>query len=193
MNLATHLLVGWEIGCRATTVPRDRSLIVCASLAPDLDGLGILVDGGTRLLGCPPTHVYAAFHHSLLHGVVGALIVSAGILACAEQRARTAAFGLLAFHIHLVCDLVGSGGSAPGDIWPIHYLAPFSDRLTFSWAGQWPLNSWVNIALTAALLALAIRRSAREGVSPFVLVSERANEAFVALVRRCAGRWQQHP
>jgi inner membrane protein len=192
VNPATHLLIGWEIGCRATTIPRDRALITAASLAPDLDGLGILIDGGTRLLALPTTHLYATYHHSLFHGILGALIVFATVAASAHRRVRTAVVSLLAFHLHLVCDVLGSGGPGAGDIWPVHYLAPFSDRLTFNWAGQWPLNSWVNIVLTAALLALTFRRTAREGISPFVLVSARANVAFVALVRGWMGRFKWH-
>lgn len=43
MNPITHGLVGW---CLAETVPglglRERSVIVAAAVAPDLDGLGIV-------------------------------------------------------------------------------------------------------------------------------------------------------
>src|SRR5271165_7025849 len=99
MNPFTHLLIGWEIGCLATKVPRDRALITCASVAPDLDGLGILVDAGTRLLGYAPAHLYLTYHHSLFHGLFGAVIVAAVAFAFAQRRIATAVISFVAVHI----------------------------------------------------------------------------------------------
>lgn len=74
------------------------------------------------------------------------------------------------------------------DIWPIPYLAPFSEAATFSFSGQWPLNAWPNIALTLGLLAFVFLRAASVGHSPVSLFSTSAHEAFVAAVQE---RWCQ--
>jgi hypothetical protein len=78
----------------------------------------------------------------------------------------------------------GSPGPSSGDIWPIRYLAPFSEALTISWPDQWPLNGWPNIALTLALLMIVFVQANQEGVSPVSLFNRRADAAFVAAVRR---------
>ena len=112
----------------------------------------------------------------------------AGIaLACSRDRLRTFCVGVMAVHLHYLCDLVGSGGPAPDDIWPIAYLAPFSDRWTFQWSGQWPLNAWPNVLLTAGLMACALYRAVRSGYSPVGVFSTAADRAFVETVQR---RWR---
>jgi hypothetical protein len=142
------------------------------------------VDLGNRVLGRPETAWYGAFHHVLFHGLFGA-VLAAGVAAVVCRRRLLAASGVfLAVHLHLLCDLAGSRGPSPGDVWPIHYLAPFSERLTVFWAGQWPLNGWPNLVLTAALLAIVFLQAAREKVSPVSLFSRRADAAFVATVVR---------
>ena len=79
-------------------------------------------------------------------------------------------------------DLAGSGGPG-GDMWTISYLYPFSLR-AFSWHGQWALNAWPNVAVTAALLALFFWQTSRYGFSPFWYFSKRFDDAFVATIRR---------
>jgi inner membrane protein len=183
MSPLTHLLVGWEIGRNFGGNARDRNLVAWSSVAPDLDALGLIVDGANSLLGRPPTHFYSAYHHELLHGLFGAICLSIIVAALAKQKAKTTALCFFVFHLHLICDLLGSRGPGPQDFWPIHYLAPLSQQLTFSWSGQWPLNGWPNIALTAALIVVVFRATARDGISPFLLVGSKANEAFVSLIR----------
>jgi len=69
--------------------------------------------------------------------------------ALAKQRLLVGALSFVAFHLHLLCDLAGSG---PG--WPIWYLYPLSLNETM-WSGQWNLASWQNslIGLAATLAA----------------------------------------
>ena len=43
-----------------------------------------------------------------------------------------------------------------GEPWPIPYLVPFSPTPRLVWSGQWALNAWPNVLLTAALIALAL-------------------------------------
>ena len=65
-------------------------------------------------------------------------------------------------------------------------LAPFSLTPELVWRGQWELVGWQNTAITAALLLVIAARAARTGYSPLVLVSERADAAFIATL----GKWR---
>jgi hypothetical protein len=177
VNPITHLLIGWELGSLLTSSPRERAAIAWASVAADADGLGALVDMGNRLLGRPETSWF-------FHGLFGALLAAGVAAAVCRRRALAAAGAFVAVHVHLLCDLLGSRGPTPGDIWPLRYLAPFSDALTISWQGQWPLNGWPNVLITLILLALVFVQAARKGVSPVSLFSRRADVAFVTAVRR---------
>jgi inner membrane protein len=184
MNPITHLLIGWELGSAMSSSPRERAAIAWASVAADADGLGALVDVGNRVLGRPETSWFGAYHHVLFHGLFGA-VLAAGVAAAVCRRRGLAAVGaFLAVHVHLLCDLAGSRGPSPGDVWPISYLAPFSEALTVSWPGQWPLNGWPNVLITLLLLAVVLVQAGRGGVSPVSLFSRRADAAFVAAVRR---------
>lgn len=183
MNVITHLLIGWELGGVMTSSSRERAAIAWASVAADADGLGVFVDLGNRVLGRPESAWYGTYHHVLFHGLFGAVLAAGVAAAVCRQWVLAAAGAFLAVHLHLLCDLLGSRGPSPGEIWPIRYLAPFSDALTVSWAGQWPLNGWPNILLSLILLVVVFVRAAREGVSPVSLFSLRADAAFVAAVR----------
>ncbi|MFH1024328.1 MAG: metal-dependent hydrolase [Planctomycetota bacterium] len=185
MNPITHLLASWTVGeASRLEDDRDRALVAWAGAAPDLDGLGAVADVAARALGWGDPGLYARFHHVLLHGLPGALFLAAGAMALARRRWRVFGWAVLAVHIHLVCDVLGSRGPERGDFWPVHYLAPVSDALTVSWRGQWRLDAWPNLAFTGLLIAFVFVRAATAGRSPVSLVSRRGNEAFVRAVRR---------
>ena len=179
MNPITHALAGW---CLAEAVPglakRDRAIVVAASLAPDLDGFGLLPELLTRH-SSDPLFWWTDYHHALAHNLLFAIVATA-VAAMLSRRAALLAFA--AVHLHLVCDLAGSRGP-DGYQWPIPYLAPFSD-LAISWDGQWALNAWPNIAITAALLAATFVLAWLRGYSPVGLLSERADAAFVDALRQ---------
>lgn len=186
MNVITHLLVGWTLAEHTTKSPRDRALITAASVVPDLDGLGLIVDAGAPLAGWT-VQWYERFHHLLLHGIPGALLCTALFACFASERLRAACLILVSYHLHLLGDLLGSRGSGATDIWPIHYLEPLSGDLTFAWSGQWALSGWQNTTLTVALMAYMFALTVRRGYSPVGLFSARADAAFVETLRR---RWQ---
>lgn len=52
MSPITHLLVGWTLAEATTTDPRARRHIALAGAAPDLDGLGVVVDLARRTSAC---------------------------------------------------------------------------------------------------------------------------------------------
>lgn len=168
MSPIVHAELSWLLA-QSLRERRDRILVTCAGLAPDLDGLGLL--GGREL--------YERYHHVLFHGYVGALVTVLVCAALARARSRVALLSLLAFHLHLLCDLAGSG---PG--WPILYFWPTS-HLEWFWEGQWNLASWQNavIALAATLAALscALLRWQR---TPVELLSPRWDVEVVRTLRR---------
>lgn len=187
MSPITHLLASWAAGEASALDQRDRSLLAWAGLASDLDGLGAVVDLGNRALGRPDSFWYSQFHHQLLHGIFGSVVLAAAFAFAATRRSRVFVLVLAVTHLHFLLDFVGSRGPDAADIWPIHYLAPFSQRLTFAWEGQWALNSWPNIAFTLALITFAFYRAATAGTSPVSLFSQRGHLAFVEAVRRRVG------
>lgn len=183
MHVVTHLLVGWTLAEHTTKSPRDRALITWASVVPDLDGLGLIVDMAAPLFDWT-VQWYDKYHHVLMHGLPGALACTA-LLACfATQRMYVGLLIFVSYHLHLLGDLLGSRGGDERAIWSIHYLSPFSDALTFAWSGQWPLTSWQNTTLTVALMAYAMVLAVQRGYSPVGLFSARADAVFVGTLRQ---------
>ncbi|MBL8955965.1 MAG: metal-dependent hydrolase [Myxococcaceae bacterium] len=171
MNPIVHGELSWLLAQRLAA-RRDRALVVAAGVLPDLDGL-------TLLWG---EEAYGRWHHVLTHGFVAALAVSLSLAAFARERLAVFALCVAAFHLHLACDLAGSG---PG--WPIHYLWPFSLHETM-WAGQWNLASWQNtlIGLIATLSCLAC--ALWKGRTPVELFSLAADAKVVATIKARFGR-----
>lgn len=183
MSPITHFLVGWVALERLQATPRDKALVALAGLAPDLDGLGIVVDFATRQLGLPETDYYQSWHRLYGHGLPAALVFAAVVAGLADRRAWAAAWAFVSVHLHFACDLLGSRGSGPDDLWGIWYFAPFSTAHEVAWTGQWPLVGWQNMAITAVLIAVTLERATRTGYSPLRLVSDAADERLVAVVR----------
>ncbi|MEM7410476.1 MAG: metal-dependent hydrolase [Myxococcota bacterium] len=183
MNPVSHGLVGW-LTAEVTPLPRrDRGWILLAGLLPDLDGAGILVDFATGTH--PSAGLYAAYHHVVAHNLFFGVALSLAVACVAERRAVTAALAFVSFHLHLLGDLVGSAG--PGrSLWTLSYLFPFSDR-PFVWQGQWELNAWPNLLITALLLVAVGFIAVRRGRTPLEWVSQRADAALVAALRRRFG------
>lgn len=188
MSPITHFLASWSIAQPAVHSRRERAWITFAGVAPDLDGLGVVVDLANRVVGRPDSTWFATLHHILFHGALGAALVVTLAVLFGIQRPRTLILILVAFHLHLLCDLVGSRGPSPGEIWPIDYLSPFSHSWSISWSNQWALNAWPNIAFTVLLLLWSIAWAIRDGFSPVSVFSLRADAAVVLALRR---RWLQ--
>jgi membrane-bound metal-dependent hydrolase YbcI (DUF457 family) len=187
MSPITHFMVGWVGLEQLQANRRDRAFVVLAGLAPDLDGLGIVVDFATRVLGLPETTCYQDFHRLYGHGLPAALVIAALAGAQGTRRFSVAAWAFVSVHLHFLGDLVGSRGNGTEDIWGIAYFAPFTTDYAVSWSGQWPLVGWQNMAISAALLAIVMARATTTGYSPLALVSARADAALVATLRE----WRQ--
>lgn len=171
MNPIVHAELSWLAGARLGD-RRDRVLITIAGVVPDLDGLTLLAG----------VDAYAKWHHLLTHGLIAAVSFSVLFAMLARQKLAVGGLSFVAFHLHLLCDLAGSG---PG--WPISYWYPFS-RDEWMWNGQWNLASWQNsvigLAATLAVLgcALPLGRTAVE------LFSTKVDAKVVTALRARFGR-----
>ncbi|MDR1889247.1 MAG: metal-dependent hydrolase [Zoogloeaceae bacterium] len=188
MSPITHFMAGW-VGFEAILRNRrDRAIVCLAGLAPDLDGAGILIDLFNQLAGWPETNFYQAWHRLYGHGITAALVFALIAALLAHDRLRVAAAAFINVHLHFLCDLLGSRGSTPDDLWGLYYLGPWNAHTEIVWRGQWELVSWQNMLISIVLMGILLERASRKGYSPLGLVSQRADRGFVDVLRR----WRQH-
>src|SRR6185437_7679341 len=116
MSPVTHFLTGWVLANCANLERRDRAAVTFAAVAPDIDGLGAIPELLTRH-SAHPLFWFSTYHHAL-HNLLFGLLVSVLTFAFARRRWVTALLALIAFHVHLLQDLVGSRGP-DGFSWPI--------------------------------------------------------------------------
>jgi len=139
VQVPIHLAISWLIGHRLPE-RRDRRLVTWAGVVPDLDALSLLGGAGA----------YSEYHHVVTHGVVAAVAVTALSATFARQRLPVLLLSFLAFHVHLLCDGLGSGRD-----WPIVYFYPFS-RHEFYTPYGWPLASPQNAIVWLVAVALTV-------------------------------------
>jgi len=144
VNPIVHGELSW-LAAQGLPERRDRILVMAAGLAPDLDGLSLL---GGQL-------AYEDYHHILFHNYGGAILTTVVCTLLARKKWAVGLLALFAFHLHIVCDLMGSGRE-----WPIFYFWPTS-HVAWSWKYVWELASWQNSVIgffvTIACLACALR------------------------------------
>ncbi len=171
MHVPTHLAISWLIGHRLPE-RRDRRLVAWSGVVADLDALSLL--GGVA--------AYSEYHHVVTHGVMAAMIGTALWTALARERVKVMILSLVAFHVHLVCDLLGSGRD-----WPIVYFYPFS-RHEFMTPYGWPLASPQNAAVWLAAVAAAIWVGVTRGRTfAETVLPARADGAIVGTLRKIFG------
>jgi inner membrane protein len=184
MSPITHLLASWVVGAYGTRDQRDCRLVAIAGLLPDADGLGMGMDIANEMLGRGDSLYYATYHHFLCHGLLGALIVSAFMGAFARDRLRVALLAFAVFHLHLLCDLVGSRGPAPEDLWPIFYFGPFTKNPMTLWKGQWPLEAWQNRVIGLVLFGWCFQLAVQKGHSILGVFHRRSDRVVVDVLRQ---------
>jgi hypothetical protein len=150
---------------------------------PDADGLVLVLDWINGWMGREPIYLYQRYHHFLLHGLLAGLLLAAVAACLARRRLRVALLTLAVFHLHVLCDFLGSRGPSPADLWPIFYFGPFSTHPMWVWTGQWPLDAWPNRMISLALLAWALALAVKQGHS-IVGVFHRRTDAVVVVVLR---------
>jgi hypothetical protein len=185
MSPATHLLTGWIVANASTRHDAlARAVITLASVAPDLDGIGIIPEILTARSDHPLLW-YSSYHHVLCHNLAFGLVLALVARMIGARGWLTTALLLVSFHLHLAADLIGSRGP-DGYQWPISYLYPFSNSLQVAWDGQWELNSWPNYLITIVAIVVIFALARKRGYSPLEMLSARSDQAFVR-AQRC--RW----
>jgi hypothetical protein len=185
MNPASHFLISWTVANTAEISRRDRVLVTLTGVVPDFDGVGIIAELLTENTATPLIW-YSRYHHVLGHNLLFSLILVIGVFLLSVRRWMSATLAFLAFHLHLIGDLVGSRGP-DGYQWPIPYLYPFSAQWTLAWPGQWELNAWPNILITALVLGITLYSAWKKGRSPLEMISLKADAAFVTGLRKRFG------
>ena len=182
MNPITHFLAGWAAANGDGLGRRERVLVTLAGVVPDVDGIGIV---GNLLTQNTEHGVdwWENWHHVFAHNLPFGLLVAGGVYALARARkGMAAALALVAFHLHVLGDVVGGRGPE-GYTWPIPYLWPFSNSPRLEWSGQWALNAWPNFVITGTLLAIMFYVAWKRGYSPLEMISPRVDAAFVSALR----------
>jgi hypothetical protein len=179
MNPITHVLTSWAAVVPGNLRTRDRAAVVAAGVAPDLDGLGFIVE---KFYDSSLTW-WSDWHHVLGHNMIFGFILTFLAWVVSGRKLKTAILALGCFHLHLLCDLLGGRGP-DGDTWPIFYFWPIMNTFQLSWSGQWALNAWPNFVITGAALFWTFFWAWKRGTSPLEFFSSRANGALVDTLRR---------
>jgi inner membrane protein len=171
VNPIVHAELSW-LGAQRLAFRRDRLLVTLAGVLPDLDGLTLLAG----------EEFYGRWHHVLTHGIFSALAISTVLAVFADRKRAVFGLAFAMFHLHLLCDLAGSG---PG--WPIHYLWPLSDE-QLMWSGQWNLASWQNTVIGLGATVAVVACALKWGRTAVELFSLRADAAVVTTLKKRFGR-----
>ena len=189
MEPVVHLIGSWLVASATTNNPRDRKLVTLAGVLPDADGLGIIPDVvGSWISGKECTYYYyQQYHHLLFHGWPAAIVVSILFALYAQQRRRVLLLCLATFHLHLLCDLVGSRGPDPGDLWPICYSEPLFRHPIWFWKHQWKLDGWQNQTIFFLIFGASLLVAVKKGYSFFEIFGSRLDSVFVKVLQK----WHQ--
>jgi hypothetical protein len=174
-------MCSWLASTTVKLNKRERTVITCAGIIPDIDGFGLIVDFVAKNFGYT-THYWFQFHHQL-HTLPFCLLIS-GISAyvAKTKKLMVAVMACFVFHLHLFCDLIGARGP-DGYQWPMPYFSPFSDDIQLKWSNQWELNAWPNILIGIGLMVTVILVARKKQISPFEIVSPQMNNAFLKMVK----------
>ena len=184
MSPIAHFVFSWIVAAKTTDNLRDRRLVTLAGVAPDLDGLGLVVDYAHGAYTSGKFYYYPAYHHLLTHGLPAAVICAGLMAALGKHRWRVFWLALLTFHLHLLCDLVGSRGPDKADIWPIFYFAPLSLHPMWSWKYQWRLDGWQNTVFFVVVLFWSLRMAVEKGDSFVGVLNHKLDRVFVGVLQK---------
>lgn len=187
MSPITHFLAGWVGFESSLRNPRDRAIVCLAGLAPDLDGAGIVIDLFNKLAGLPESNFYQDWHRLYGHGITAAIVIALIAAALAHDRLRVGIAAFFCVHLHFLCDLLGSRGSTPDDLWGLYYLGPWNVTQEMVWQGQWQLVGWQNTLISIMLMLILLERASRKGYSPVGCLSPRADKRFIEVLRGWRG------
>ena len=162
LHFLTHIGISWVVANLGPGSRKDRCLVVLAGIVLDVDGAGILWSEGA----------YLALHRAIGHSLVFGLLVIAATMLWADHRWATGALAAISFHLHLLLDVVGTGGL------PIRYLWPFTDW-GWTYSGHWILASWPNVLVMGLTLLGVLGVAWWKGRTPLECLWPRADQALV--------------
>ena len=114
-------------------------------------------------------------------------VPSHGLPSQIQKKDIREALRILSQHNPKTCDSSSCkpcGGPSPQDLWPIHYLGPFSREPMWLWTGQWALDAWPNRVIGVTVLAVALWLPIKLRHSVVGVFNRRADSRFVAILRR---------
>ena len=179
MYPGTHLLVSWTGAVNFLQGRRERAVVALTGIAPDLDGLGLIIDEFTGTTG-----YFIEYHHKLGHSIVSAFLFA--LLASFFAKSQKITVWLVSFavvHLHIFCDLIGAKGP-DGYQWPLYYLYPFDADFALVWSGQWALDAWQNDVTLLSLLLLCVFYLIRKEVTFFEVFSGWLDRESVKIYRK---------
>lgn len=183
MSPGSHLLTSWLLANSMEFERRERRVIALAGLAPDLDGIGYLIDRYNEFFGVDSFY-FVQYHHVLGHNLLASLAISVcAALLASKRRTTVFAASVLATHLHFLCDVLGSKGP-DGYQWPIPYLYPFTESVQWVWSGQWELSAWQNIVITFVMLLGAAILSIKQRYSFIEVISGWLDREFFKIVAK---------
>lgn len=172
MSPITHGMIGWLIS-QPLEKRRDRILITAASLLPDLDGIGAVID----------IDYYSRYHHIFGHNVFFGLVLSLIAWKYGRDKIKTSIFVFVSFNSHILGDLLGSGAA-----WGIPYYWPLHKTIyDFSYPFQWELDSWQNLATTAICIVFIVILGLYKKRTILEIVSLEADDKVVKIFNKWFG------
>lgn len=173
MSPITHALTGWVVA-QPMKSKKDRLIVTIAAVIPDIDGLTLLAG----------VESYQKYHHTFGHNIFVGLLISSLCLVLTKEKIKLSFLTFIAFHTHLICDLLGSGVD-----WGIYYFWPLSHmEFTSLPPFQWELDSWQNFTVTFLLIIASINIGVKQGRTIFEVFSTQLNETVVSVFRKWV-RW----
>lgn len=170
--------MGWSVANVDTLEHRDRLLVTIGGVLPDIDSFGILPE----IITSKRLDWFSQYHHILAHNLTVVILGLIVVIWLARQRLKAGILFLLAFHLHLLCDIIGGRGP-DGYQWPIPYLWPLWPELQITWPYQWSLNAWPNFVITILFIIITLCLARTKGYSIVGLFSKKADQSLVKIIR----------
>ena len=160
MNFGGHLLTGWALSQAGDFTRTEQRVITLMAIAPDVDGLAILLPGTFE-------EWHRTFGHNIFFGL-GFPLLSL-LIARHGRRVLLLTFSYLAMFSHFLLDLFVTGW------WALYPLWPVSDWMILMslYIPEPVMKYHLQITLFASLVVLAVVLYRKRGRSPFSLVSDR--------------------
>ena len=172
MSPITHGMIGWIIS-QPLEKRRDRLFVTVASLLPDFDGAGAIIN----------IDYYARYHHIFGHNVFFGLLLFFITLKYGIDKKNTAILVFVSFNSHIIGDLFGSGAG-----WGIPFFWPVNDVMfEFSYPFQWELDSWQNLLITCICIVTIIIFGLFKNRTIVEIFSIKADEKVVRIFHQWFG------